>query len=257
MATTTTPDNLPAPSLTDPYAVTQDFLNLADATQAALNRRGNAYRGTSTERTAFTSASIGTLWKDTDGIKMLWQRESSSWVPAVWRWGGTTAQRTAFTQAPAGFEWYDTTLNATFLRSGTTWIPSADANVFRHLSFQTQTSGSLAASWTDVPGLSFTYTNTRTSKFRLTLDGRGVNGTSGAYRTFGIRFMVDNVAPFAPTALITIDYPSAGAWASAISEKWVTPALSPGTHTFKVQGFASLASAVVPNFYFEVEEAYV
>lgn len=131
MATTTSPDNIPAPSLTDPYALTQDMLALADGVQSALNRRANAYKGTISQRTAFTTAQLGTLWQDTDGIKMLWRKDGAAWVPAVWRWSGSTTQMNGFTQAPAGFEWYNITDTLTYTRSGGSWVVVSAINYFQ------------------------------------------------------------------------------------------------------------------------------
>lgn len=77
--TTTSPDAIPAPDLPGPYAPIQAFNNLATATQTALNRRANTYKGTSSERLAFTTGQTGVLWKDTDGAKKLW-----AWSGTVW-----------------------------------------------------------------------------------------------------------------------------------------------------------------------------
>ena len=141
--------------------------------------------------------------------------------------------------------------------TGTAWREYLSPRVWRHLFYATQESGALANAWTDVPALTFTHTSTRPSKFRLSVTGRGVNGTSGAYRTFGVRLIVDGVAPNPVGELTTIDYPASGAWASAVSERIVTAELPAGSHTFKVAAMASAASAVVPKFFFEVEEMVV
>lgn len=80
MTQTTSPDNIPSPDLSDQYAVTQDFANLADGVQLALERRANLYKGTSTQRTAFTSAPEGVHWQDTNGAKAEYVRQSGQWV---------------------------------------------------------------------------------------------------------------------------------------------------------------------------------
>lgn len=120
---TTSPDNLRTPNPGDPYNLVPDLQTLAQDVQDALTRRANVFTGTSSQRTAFTStATNGMLWQDTNDIKMIWRKDGSAWVPAVWRWGGTTAQMNSFTQAPAGFEWYNTTDNSEYVRSGGAWL---------------------------------------------------------------------------------------------------------------------------------------
>lgn len=79
MAQTTSPDNIPSPDLSDQYALTQDMANMADATQNALIKRANSYIGTSSQRTAWTTAPVGTLWSDTNGDRGVWKRGAASW----------------------------------------------------------------------------------------------------------------------------------------------------------------------------------
>lgn len=80
-------------------------------------------RGTAVQRAVFlATASSGMLWQDTDGIKMIWRKDATAWVPAVWRWSGTSAQMGSFTQAPNGFEWFNTTDNCTYVRFGGAWV---------------------------------------------------------------------------------------------------------------------------------------
>lgn len=119
---TTTPDNIWTPDAGDQYALTQDLGANADSVQAALIRRGNAYKGSTAQRTAFSSAEDGVLWQDTDGIKMVWRRDGVNWVPAVWRWTGSLSQMNAFTAAPVGFHWYNTTDNMDYVRRGGAWV---------------------------------------------------------------------------------------------------------------------------------------
>lgn len=119
---TTTPDNILTPDAGDQYALVQDLGLMADSVQDALNRRGNALKGTSAQRAAaLASTTAGVLWQDTDGIGMIWKRGASAWVPAVWRWAGSTAQMNAFTQAPNGFEWGNTTDSQNYRRVSGSW----------------------------------------------------------------------------------------------------------------------------------------
>lgn len=119
---TTTPDNLRTPDPGIPYNLVADLATLASDTQEALKKRANLYVGTAAQRAAFTTAAPGVAWKDTDGIKMLWFREGTTWVPAVWQWAGSAAQMNAFTEAPVGFTWFNTTASANFHRTSSTWI---------------------------------------------------------------------------------------------------------------------------------------
>ena len=120
---TTSPDNLRTPNPGDPYNLVADLATLANDTQVALNKKvSNLLKGTTAERTAATGiATVGMLWQDTDGIKMIWRKDGAAWVPAVWRWSGTSSQRTGFTQAPDGFEWFDTSDNSEYIRRSGAW----------------------------------------------------------------------------------------------------------------------------------------
>lgn len=80
---TTSPDNLKTPDAGDQYALVQDMGALADTVQNALVKRANAYRGTSAQRIAFTTAPEGTSWQDTNGNKFPYLRQGSTWVRAA------------------------------------------------------------------------------------------------------------------------------------------------------------------------------
>lgn len=77
---TTSPDNIWTPNSDDQYALVQDLGATATSIQSALVRRANLYRGTSTQRQAFTTAPEGTQWQDTNGGSLLWVRRGTSWV---------------------------------------------------------------------------------------------------------------------------------------------------------------------------------
>lgn len=118
---TTSPDNIRFPDGLFPVNISADLENLAEDVQNALIK--GARSGTSSERTTMTSiVPDGSLWQDTNGIRMLWRKQGSTWVPAVWRWGGTTTQMNSFTQAPVGFEWYNTTTQDNYIRKGGSWV---------------------------------------------------------------------------------------------------------------------------------------
>lgn len=119
-----TPRGIVAPNLPDPYNLVGDLNTLAQTADAAIGDVANAHRGASSQRTAFTTtATNGMLWQDTDGIKMLWRKDGTAWVPAVWRWAGTTAQMNGFTQAPNGFEWFNSSTSSRHVRMGGAWHP--------------------------------------------------------------------------------------------------------------------------------------
>lgn len=121
---TTSPDNLRTPDPGDPYNLVSDLATLAGDVQDALNDRGNAFKGTAAERAiAESSVDEGSLWVDTDGIKMIWRKGVSVFEPAVWSWSGTTTQRTAFA-APDGFQWFDTTDSTQYVKLSGVWRPS-------------------------------------------------------------------------------------------------------------------------------------
>lgn len=109
-----------APDLPDPFNPVGDMNTLASTADTAI--RQAASRGTAAQRAAFTAAAPnGTLWQDTDGVKMIWRKDGASWVPAVWRWSGTTAQMNAFTQAPTGFKWFNSSESREYVRLAGAW----------------------------------------------------------------------------------------------------------------------------------------
>lgn len=117
-----TPKGIVTPDASSPYNLIPDLNTLASTADAAISTQ----KGSSTQRTtALAGAPEGTLWQDTDGIKMIWRKDGSAWVPAVWRWAGTTAQMNAFTQAPNGFQWFDVSTSTSFLRLGASWRSTA------------------------------------------------------------------------------------------------------------------------------------
>lgn len=105
--TTTSPDSLRTPDNTDAYNLVADLATLASDTQAALVKRANSYKGTATQRAAFTSAPVGTLWQDTDGNKNLYRKDSSAWVSTSVKEYGTSTERGAITPI-FGQMWTDT-----------------------------------------------------------------------------------------------------------------------------------------------------
>lgn len=120
-----TPKGIVTPDASSPYNLVTDLNTMALTTDAAITNASNVLKGTASQRGAALSGSpAGTLWQDTDGIKMIWRKDGAAWVPAVWRWVGTTTQMNAFTQAPNGFEWLSTTDNLEYIKSGATWVPS-------------------------------------------------------------------------------------------------------------------------------------
>lgn len=116
--------NIWTPDDADNYDFIVDSAATAQTVDDALTdvaSRANAFKGTVAERTAFTSTAVdGMLWQDTDGIKMIWRKESAAWVPAVWRWSGTTPQMNSFA-APDGFEWHNSTDGVTYTRLSSAW----------------------------------------------------------------------------------------------------------------------------------------
>ena len=77
---TTSPDNLRTFDSGDPYALVQDMGILADTIQNALIKRANAYVGTVSHRTAFTTeAPLGTIWSDTDADRLVWKKGATDW----------------------------------------------------------------------------------------------------------------------------------------------------------------------------------
>lgn len=83
---TTSPDNIWTPNSDDQYALVQDLAANATSVQAAFDRRANAYKGTTAQRQAFTTAPTGVLWQDTNGSQLLYVRKNNAWetvVPSV------------------------------------------------------------------------------------------------------------------------------------------------------------------------------
>lgn len=120
-----TPRGIVAPDAPTNYDLIVDLNAMAVSIDTAIGNGltgANAYKGTAAQRAAFlTTAAVGQIWQDTDGIGMIWKKVGAAWVPAVWRWTGTTAQMNAFTQAPNGFEWFNTTNNTEYVRLSGAW----------------------------------------------------------------------------------------------------------------------------------------
>lgn len=80
---TTSPDNLFSPDASSQYALTTDLATMQSTVQSALNSRANFYRGTSTQRTALSTAGQaqnGTYWADTNGTQRLYRYNGTAWV---------------------------------------------------------------------------------------------------------------------------------------------------------------------------------
>lgn len=78
----TTPDNIWTPDQGDDFALTTDLAATAESIQLALNRRANAYTGTTSQRVAAQDLPVGSTWTDTDGSFGTWVMRGSGWGPA-------------------------------------------------------------------------------------------------------------------------------------------------------------------------------
>lgn len=73
-------DGIVTPDGDDNYALIQDLAAMAETIQQVINQRANARSGTQLERQEFSAdAPEGTLWKDTNGERILWIKHGSSW----------------------------------------------------------------------------------------------------------------------------------------------------------------------------------
>lgn len=73
-------DGITSPDSGDEFKPVQDLAAMGVSIQEALNKRANAYKGTSAQRQSFTSeAPEGVLWKDTNGIRGLYTKWGSGW----------------------------------------------------------------------------------------------------------------------------------------------------------------------------------
>lgn len=79
-----THDGIVSPDLDQDYELVQDLAALAESVQQVIDKRANARRGTQAQRQEFTAdAPEGTLWKDTNGERILWVKHGSNWS-RVW-----------------------------------------------------------------------------------------------------------------------------------------------------------------------------
>ena len=79
-----TADGITTPDFSEPYDYVSQMATMATTIQSALEKRGNSYRGTATQREAFrTTAPEGTLWSDTNGDKALYIKRGASWA-RIW-----------------------------------------------------------------------------------------------------------------------------------------------------------------------------
>lgn len=177
----TSPDNIRTPDSGDQYALVQDLGVLADTTQAAITKRGNLFVGTAAQRTAFTTATNGMNWQDTDGTAARYVRVAGAWVMQGDRaYAGTAVQRAAFTTAPVGSMWRDTDgVQSLYVRSGGAWIEDHPTVAYAlssgALASNSWTAFSSAGSWT-ASGSTYTWTNgaviPRTGVYEISLSGR-------------------------------------------------------------------------------------
>lgn len=126
-----TADGITTPDYNSSGDIVPALTTMGATIQTALDTRANSYRGTSSEREAFrTAAPEGTLWADTNGPKVLWQKRGSNWVRIHPEWDSGWV--TNFIRAQSGWKVRtDTTnnirrigdwvnINCTFTRTGGT-----------------------------------------------------------------------------------------------------------------------------------------
>src|SRR5690625_305326 len=80
----TTKDGIWTPDQVDDFNLVGDLNTTAATIQSALDKRANAFKGTTSERSQYTSeADEGTIWVDTNGDKSVWVMQGNSWE-MVW-----------------------------------------------------------------------------------------------------------------------------------------------------------------------------
>jgi len=80
----TTKDGIWTPDQVDDFSFVGDLNTTAATIQSALDKRANAFKGTTSERSQYTSeADEGTIWVDTNGDKSVWVMQGNSWE-MVW-----------------------------------------------------------------------------------------------------------------------------------------------------------------------------
>lgn len=98
-----TSDGIASPDYNSPGDIVPGLATMADSIQSALEKRGNSYRGTIAQREAFrVEAPEGSLWADTNGPKVLWQKRGSNWVRIHPEWD--SGWITDFVRAQAGWK---------------------------------------------------------------------------------------------------------------------------------------------------------
>lgn len=75
----TTEDGIWTPDQIDDYNLVADLATMSSTVQDALEKRANAFKGTSAQRVAFSSAEEGVIWVDTNGSKKVWVRQGNTW----------------------------------------------------------------------------------------------------------------------------------------------------------------------------------
>lgn len=79
---TTSPSNIVYPDGASNYNYLADLAALAQSVQNALDKQGNMFHGTDSERIAYTTeAKNGTLWSNSDGDMMTYQFRAGKWYP--------------------------------------------------------------------------------------------------------------------------------------------------------------------------------
>lgn len=159
---TTTPDTLRSPNPSDPYNLVADLAIMQSDNQAALNRRANTYIGTSSQRTAFTSAANGTHWQDTNGNQWEWVRLGGAWVVS----GPRVATGTGVTiSAPGG----GTTTSQSILFPSGLFTATPAVTIQNYSPLSTHFSVALRPSSVTTSGFALNVYNTSSSTITVTL----------------------------------------------------------------------------------------
>lgn len=158
------------------------------------------------------------------------------------RYVGTTAERNAFTAMKENDSWFDSDLDFEFIYQGGQWVANRSGEVLFTASSEAK---GLAASWTNISGLSATRKMYAGERALIQVMGEVHNAGSGAARQFGIRLAVGGAA-ITPTRAnyYLVSTPGGSSYAIGVAIQAMYLSSTEANRSFSVQGFTAIASTV-------------
>lgn len=200
----TSPDQIPYPDKDTPYTYSADMKSMADKTQAALEKRGGAFRGTATQRVSqLLTVPRGAYWFDTTDNKT-YRRGATDWI--VWdepTWTPITLL-SSFNVAPSG-------------PRPKARIVGGTVNVVAGISAATVGTGAYTTLWSGLPDryhtefMDLVSGTTKSMYFPVGTSSLGAAPSIRVYETGNTQYWGPDITSTNTTLNISISWPVAGA----------------------------------------------